>query len=378
MIGSGILNQPQVFYHAGVVGATISFIIAAVFIILGLAILIETGAHHDILDYASLAFHLYGRTGKLLVNIAIIVYTFGALLSYVTIIGGTSTLLVESWGCTQCDLYGWTVLMVVVFVLPLCLYKYYGHLGAVSVLSVVAIDSVVLLVIIGGPLEGVPGPVNMADPRGILSKIGSVVFALSCAPAAFHAYSAMKQQDMKSWRTVVVWSTCLGALMCAIMGIAGYLSFKDTTSGEILENFPGRYADFFKALMVAHLCLYIPVDFVVMRHSVVQVLGEESGTLPPVRHVLLTVFLLTLTTTIVLLMRHGGLDQGAAFGVILDFTGGIAGAFTTFVMPPAMFFKHATRDHPLYWPTVVMLVVGIFVMVTVPVISVLDAVQGKT
>ncbi len=78
------------------------------------------------------------------------------------------------------------------------------------------------------------------------------------------------------------------------------------------------------------------------------------------------------TTGIVLLLRYGGLDQGSAFGVILDFTGSIAGSLTSFVIPAAIFLKHAEKSHSLYWPSVLMLIFGIFTMFTVPIVTVLN------
>eukprot|EP00607_Mallomonas_marina_P005287 CAMPEP_0182435160 /NCGR_PEP_ID=MMETSP1167-20130531/74058_1 /TAXON_ID=2988 /ORGANISM="Mallomonas Sp, Strain CCMP3275" /LENGTH=376 /DNA_ID=CAMNT_0024625885 /DNA_START=348 /DNA_END=1478 /DNA_ORIENTATION=- len=376
MIGSGVLNQPQVFYHAGIFGAVTSFTISSLFTWLGMSILIETGLFHKKFDYSLLASHIYGAEGQLFVNLAILVNTFGALLSYLIVIGGTTALLVESWGCLQCNLYGITVLMVVVFVLPLCLYKHYGHLGLVSVLSIVAIVAVILLVIIGGPFYTVSGSVELFSPLGVLTKMGSVVFALACCPAAFHAFNSMKEQTLEAWKSVAFWSTFFGSTMCLVMGFGGYMAFKDTTSGEILENFTARYADFFKALMVLHLCLYIPIDFVVLRHSLVQIVGEESGNLPQGKHIAVTISLLGATTGIVLLIRYIGLGQGKAFGVILDFTGGMAGAFTSFVMPALMFLRHAKRDHRLYWPSVLMAVFGVFTMISVPIITVLDVAKA--
>ena len=79
------------------------------------------------------------------------------------------------------------------------------------------------------------------------------------------------------------------------------------------------------------------------------------------------------TTGVVIFIRSVGLSQGHAFGVILDFTGSIAGSFISFVMPAAIFLKLNSKEHKFYWPCVVMLVFGVFVMITVPIVSIVSA-----
>lgn len=50
----------------------------------------------------------------------------------------------------------------------------------------------------------------------------------------------------------------LGGILCFVTGIAGYLSFRGATEGDILDNFSGWIASIFKIGVVGHLILYIP------------------------------------------------------------------------------------------------------------------------
>ena len=114
----------------------------------------------------------------------------------------------------------------------------------------------------------------------------------------------------------------IGAAMCMGMGLAGYIAFKDDTEGEILDNFGGSAFDFFKIMVVAHLILYIPVSFVVMRYSVVKVMYETRAELLPwTTHVILTLSLLVLLVLMVVALLASGLAGGEAFGLILNITG---------------------------------------------------------
>lgn len=54
---------------------------------------------------------------------------------------------------------------------------------------------------------------------GGLRKFGSVVFALSCAPASFHAYKSMEKKTIRDWNEVSAVAVVSGAAMCIVMGI---------------------------------------------------------------------------------------------------------------------------------------------------------------
>ena len=258
MIGSGILNQPQVFQLSGIVAAILMLSVAACFMWLGLNVLIECGVAHGKLDYSELAREAYGDVGERIVDIAIVVGNFGALLSYLDVIGGTSSQLLYSWGCDSnnngCSAYLTTSILVFIFILPVCLLRHFGHLAIYSIISMFAIGSVLVLVVIAGPIKSIDGHITLFS-SGAGSKLGSIIFTLSCAFAAFPTYKSMKDANTVKWSKVTSQTIVIGYSMCVVMGVAGYLSFKDTTDGLIVSNFKGHYADFFKLLLIIHLIL---------------------------------------------------------------------------------------------------------------------------
>ena len=334
MIGSGILNQPYVFRESGLVGGVVGFMIATAGIWTGLLTLTEAGIHVNILEYSSLAKYAFPSIGELWVDASIIVLTFGAQLGYILVMGTLLAGLVESWGCHYefCDIYLTTVISVGIFVTPVCMFRHFGHLAILSLFSIATIVTVIMLVLIAGPVKHVTDHENsnyeIFSMSGVLASTGSIVFSLSCASANFQAFisTEKKSRNMKSWSYITGGAVFAGALMCAIMGIAGYLSFSDDTDGEILEDFPQHGYDFFKIMVVTHLILYIPVNFVIMRYSLVKVfMQKRSELLPFVTHTIITVALLALVTFVVLLLLYLGLASGVAFSLILNITGGIGG-----------------------------------------------------
>jgi solute carrier family 38 (sodium-coupled neutral amino acid transporter), member 11 len=260
-LGSGILNQPFVFYDSGVLGGVVGYILASSMTWLGINILTAAGLKSHLYEYGTLTKYALGRKGEILIDVSIIIGCFGALLGYILVVGSTISGLLGSWGCESdaCGMYLTTIICVTLFVLPVCLFRHFGHLAWLSLFSVFAIACVLFLVIIGGPLLASSGSVRVFNAIGTINSLGSIVFSLSCASANFQAFITTKRtaRNRRSWMWVTAAVVIIGSLMCVAMGIAGYLSFKSDTEGIILDNFEGPQFDFFKIMVAAHLILYV-------------------------------------------------------------------------------------------------------------------------
>lgn len=224
MIGSGILNQPQVYALSGVAAAVIMSVIASVLIWLGLISLIDMGEAFNIHDYSELAKFAFGKGGELTVDFFIAIGNLGALISYIIVIGSTASDLLFSWGCDVnnegCSVYVMTSLIMLLFVFPICLMRVFGHLAFYSVMSMIAIGSIVILTIVAGPIVGGNiGRTVVFQNQGVIQQLGSIIFALSCAFATFHTYISLDQGTAKRWRVVTAKAIVLGFLMCFIIGM---------------------------------------------------------------------------------------------------------------------------------------------------------------
>ena len=387
MIGSGVLNQPFVFKDAGFIGAFVGFILAAYCTWLSLRIITDVGIQVNILELSGLAREAFDIAGLRVNDMSIVIGSFGALLGYILIIGGTMSDLLNSWGCSDsnyfCDIYGTTLVFVTMFVLPLCLMRQFGHLAYVSIFSVATIILVLGLVTIGGPIrtrnDHYTEPYNLFSFSGTLRSVGSIVFALSCTPANFQAFVAADKpsRNMKEWSWITGRAVAIGASMCAIMGIAGYLSFQHKTQENILTNFTTHPFDFFKMMVVCHICAYIPVNFMIMRYSVVKLaLNKKSEALGLTIHVIITVALLAGTTAVALGMIRLGLNAGEAYGLTLDITGGIGSSITNFIMPAAIYLKLMNEKSTYYTHAKYLFATGWVVCILV-MIGVISSMSGE-
>lgn len=102
------------------------------------------------------------------------------------------------------------------------MFRNFGHLAFYSIISMIAIGSVVLLTVIGGPIiGGVNNKVVAAQKSGVVSQLGSIIFALSCAFATFHTFKSIEDDhcNARSWRRVSGITVTMGFIMCFIIGV---------------------------------------------------------------------------------------------------------------------------------------------------------------
>ena len=110
-------------------------------------------------------------------------------------------------------------------------------------------------------------------------------------------------------------------------------AFRALTKGEILDNF-GRddvAANVFRVMLVIHLVLYVPVDFVIVRYSLYKIFGADMKSSPRRVYVPVSCALILLALVITLATQD--------FGLVLDLTGGVAGAALYFIVPAVVALK---------------------------------------
>eukprot|EP00903_Cladosiphon_okamuranus_P010527 g9957.t1 len=391
MIGSGILNTPQTFRDSGIAATTVLYILACLAVWVGSVALIKAAeeqqqlqqpplsetamtveeggkeeggrsgrAAHAKTKYAILAEESMGEAGPYIIDGVIAVQNGGAVCSYVIILGGLATSLLSGFLEWLEVTPGWwdgfyVVMPVVVFCFVLwpSSWESFSEIVWVDPLAVLSLATISCLLVFviekwAFPSESVSVAADLAmgtplvwwNWSGFFRKVGSVVFGITFAPAAFHAYDPMKHRNLNEWKYVVTTSVLVGGAMCYLMGIFGYLSFGPATEGDILDNFArGWVATILKCSVAGHLVCYIPGETIVLRDSVCGLLDIDKSSLNDRDRQVSTFFILAAIVGAVVLLTAFGLAQGEAFGYILDFTGGVTVSLTSFVLPAYIYLK---------------------------------------
>ncbi|KAJ1402951.1 transmembrane amino acid transporter protein-domain-containing protein [Ochromonadaceae sp. CCMP2298] len=280
MIGSGILLQAHVFMKSGILWTTMEYIVVGFASWLSVKLMIEMSAIHNVYDYTGLCDKVFGARGSRAADAGIVFAQGGSLISYVLVIGLLFAEVVKQcsdWYCNQSFL---AILSLTVVTVPLCLIRNFGHLVVASVISVVVISSLILLVVVGGPMEdnSGSGQYKLASPVEGLKNIGAVVFALEYVVGVYFVYNSMKVRNKDEFTIITAKTSIFGCLLCYIVGLAGYLSFRTDTEVIILQNFDGPVGGLFKFCVAVHLLLFFPGELNILRVSFLKLCDVDMET----------------------------------------------------------------------------------------------------
>lgn len=182
MIGSGILLQAYVFKTAGIGVALFLYVLFGTLTVFSVEVLMHTAHVVKVYDYADIAAEAFGTCGKILVDVSVVLMTGGALLSYILIIGSLLQSIVVPFvgtGSVYASAAFLTAVPVAILVLPMCLVRHLGHLAVASYLSVLAITSVVVLVLVQVRADAARRPSNalLTHPLWRLAGVVGCPFA---------------------------------------------------------------------------------------------------------------------------------------------------------------------------------------------------------
>ena len=286
MIGSGILVQAYAFMEAGIMLTTLLYIAIGFMNYYSVLVLVRTAEFTGYFDYALIAMTGLGPIGAYAVDTSIVLMDAGSLISYILIIGdlAASVMAVFLGINANTTLYTsetfYSAIITIFIVMPFCLIRRLGHLACISYLAFIVVFFIVFLVCVDGPLSyeytESEDVLNWFDVDGALDNIGSMVFAMGYTPAVLHAYVSLDDRYKRHFPKITLLSTFLGASLCYITGIVGYLCFRNETDSDILDNFTDTWATATKFLVVFHLIFYIPGDFIVMRSSFYHLLSYSG------------------------------------------------------------------------------------------------------
>jgi len=177
--------------------------------------------------------------------------------------------------------------------------------------------------------------------------VGAMLYGVNSQSATFFAFNAMAVRTPEQWRKVTSITMAIGASMCLLCGISGYSSFRGATEGDILDNFVGHAAfTVVKFCVIVHLCFYLPVSFMISRHSFAAMfLKLDVLEMGSISFILLTVVLLGMPFAVVMALFFFQVSEGEAFGYILDVTGALCTGLISLTLPGLIVLKVFWRDH---------------------------------
>jgi sodium-coupled neutral amino acid transporter 11 len=261
--------------------------------------LVETAHFHPrlkgrgVMTFEDLMTIPFGQRGHHFILAAMFVSAYGAMVAYLLIIKDTVPVVIGledepgSGSFIERELV--MVISSLVIILPLSLQRDMSALAFTSFLSVVADTFLVLFIAAFSPIKETVGnagglgqvlKTSIVNP-GFFIGFGVLTIAMTCQHSAFIVSGSLANLTSSRWATVTFQSLTLSCILCAILGITGYLGFLDDTQGDILNNFEPdtMQATAARALLAITMFCTYPMEAFVARHVLIKLFfdGDMDG-----------------------------------------------------------------------------------------------------
>lgn len=278
VVGAGIVGLPFALQRAGFWAGVGSMCGACFLTHVSLVMLIETATRLRVNTFEDLCEVSFGRAGFVLVTCCLLVFDFGASLSFLIICTDSlSKVVVQAFpdvGSHDGPVRDACLLASSPLLLFLCAKRDLSGLERFSFLSV---GLVVLLAayVVTQLSEGVAsGAIALDEPLPVISAglpaaLGTIAFSFVNNDCAFLLFQTLRNPTPARWARLSGISLSLALVACVLFSTFGYLIFRDgDLTSNVLNDFPshGLGIALVRAAYAMTMALTFPSTFFVVRH----------------------------------------------------------------------------------------------------------------
>ncbi|CAH2305645.1 sodium-coupled neutral amino acid transporter 11 [Pelobates cultripes] len=345
ILGTGMIGLPYSMKLAGFPFGLLLLVGVAYVTDYSMIMLIEGGALSGTTTYQSLVSRTFGFPGYLILSVLQFLYPFAAMVSYNIITGDIlPKIFLQIPGVTPesilAERHFAILLTTVIITLPIALYRNMEKLGKVSLVSLVLTTIVLLIIIIRtSTLTSIIPPTADAwvfVKSNAFQAVGVMSFVFMCHHACFLIYGSLEEPTVSTWSRITHASMILSLCISLQYSIFGYVSFTGFTQGDLFEN----YCKHDNLVTIGRFCyaltiiLTYPMECFVAREVIANVFF--GGTLTSSLHLVVTLMVVSLTTTISLACE--------CLGMVLELNGILSATPLVFIIPPVCYLK-LSSDH---------------------------------
>ncbi|KAL7503207.1 hypothetical protein ACHAXN_001031 [Cyclotella atomus] len=286
IVGAGIIGIPFALRMSGLISGIFLLLLVSVLTDKSLRLLIEQASFHPKLKnrsvhtFEELASYPFGKYGSGFVLLNMFVMAYGAMVAYLLIIKDTiPTVLGYEHGTHMLERNLIVIATSLMVMVPLSMQRDMASLSFTSALSVFADSILVVFIAMFAPVkESVAaqgGFLEVLKQDGIQSTmfigLGILSTAMACQHSAFIVANSLENKTRNRWRIVTNQSIGMSTILCAILGVCGYLGFLGLTQGDVLNNFPldSTQADAARMLLAFTMYVTYPMESFVARHVLI-------------------------------------------------------------------------------------------------------------
>lgn len=350
IIGAGIIGQCYAIRQAGLIAGILLLLVLTVVIDWTIRLMVTNSKLSSTRTYQQTVQSCFGKPGLIIVSLAQGCFAFGGSMAFCVIIGDTVPHVLRALfpKLPEIPVLGWLTLrrpVIVLFVLgisyPLALNRNIAALAKASALALVSMVVITLTVAIRGPALS-PSDAHMSLPlwtinTGFFQAVSVISFAFVCHHNSLLIYDSLKTPSTDRFAVVTHWSTGVSMVACMVLGLAGFLSFKNKTLGNILNNFPSGdvMANIARFCFGFNMVTTLPLEIFVCREVLQEYIWPDRRVSTRI-HAFVTTVLIVLAMSVSLFTCN--------LGVILELVGASSASCMAYILPPMCYLRLSVRS----------------------------------
>ena len=309
ILGSGIICMPYAIKNAGLALGLPMLVIISLISNSTLKLVIHNGELAGSASYQGVMEKCFGRTGFIITSIIQLLYPFFTIVSYQVAVGDTltnlfSALLGEDSDQSFVVIHDRQFLIAatsLTIVLPLALLRNVSRLSKVSLFSSSSIIVLIISVIMRYPTYSTSQEMVSQEEvslAGVIKAACLIVSSYTCHHNSLILYHSMKDKTESNWSMVTNYTTATVFTAFLIFGIGGFLTFRDNTQGNILEN----YCDNDTLINIARIVYTItillssPIECFVAREVIFNMFCSDQISVSLFPHIIITILIIFSST----------------------------------------------------------------------------------